>query len=238
MIRSDVLGNEASENRKDRLIVFFIIRRNGLHNTYDYVLSAGASIAVARDVSKYGILMLRGKLINALTNSEERFFKNEEVQLLLKALNIEPGKYDSSKLRYGRIAICVDSDSDGYNIALLITVAINFLCPEFIKEGRLCWLRSPLYIVKNKDKSEEYYFNDAEMNAARPTVKGEIQRNKGLGSLSAEQARKSMFSDNQHMDVIIPDTESFVLLEELMGSDATKRKEFIFNNIDFSEVKE
>ena len=89
-------------------------------------LSAGASMAVARDVTKYGILMLRGKLINAFTNKDEKLLQNEEMQLLFKALNINPNeKYDPSKLRYGKIAICVDSDSDGHHIALLIMSALQ-----------------------------------------------------------------------------------------------------------------
>lgn len=202
-------------------------------------LSAGASMAVARDVSKYGILMLRGKLINAFTNSESKLMKNEEIQLLLQALNIEPGNYDSSQLRYGRVAICTDSDSDGYNIGLLITVALQHFCPEFIQEGRLCWLRSPLYILKNK-KKESYFFTDNELAAARSKTKlqGELQRNKGLGSLSAEQARSSMFGENQHIDVISPDEFSIVLLDKLMGTNVTARKKYIFENIDFAEVRE
>lgn len=202
-------------------------------------LSAGASMAVARDVSKYGILMLRGKLINAFTNSETKLMKNEEIQLLLQALNVEPGQYDNSQLRYGRIAICTDSDSDGYNIGLLIAVALQHFCPEFIQEGRLCWLRSPLYILKNK-KKETYFFTDSELSAARAKSKlqGELQRNKGLGSLSAEQAKASMFGDNQHIDVIKPDDSSILLLEKLMGINVASRKKYIFENIDFAEVRE
>lgn len=202
-------------------------------------LSAGASMAVARDVSKYGILMLRGKLINAFTNSESKLMKNEEIQLLLQALNIEPGNYDSSQLRYGRVAICTDSDSDGYNIGLLIAVALQHFCPEFIQEDRLCWLRSPLYILKNK-KKESYFFTDNELAAARSKTKlqGELQRNKGLGSLSAEQARSSMFGENQHIDIISPDESSIALLDKLMGANVTARKKYIFENIDFAEVKE
>lgn len=200
-------------------------------------LSAGASMAVARPVDKYGILMLRGKLINAFSNTEEKLLKNEEIQLLLKALNIIPHQYDASKLRYGKIAICVDSDSDGFHIGLLIMAALQFFCPEFIEEGRLCWLRSPLYIVKNKGK-EQYYFTDQELNKVRGSLVGELQRNKGLGSLSAEQAKASMFGENQHMDVLEPDLNAVLLLEELMGSAITPRKDFIFNNIDFSEVRE
>lgn len=67
-------------------------------------------MAMARDVKKYGILGLRGKCINCLANPEEKIFENEEIKLLLSAMNIIPGKYDSKKLRYGRIAICVDAD--------------------------------------------------------------------------------------------------------------------------------
>lgn len=200
-------------------------------------LSAGSTIAVARDPQKYGILMLRGKLINALTNDEKRFYNNEEVQLLLKALNVVPGEYNASKLRYGRIGICVDSDSDGYNIGLLIMTALYKICPEFIQEKRLCWLRSPLYIVK-KGKSEQYFFTDQEMNAARGKIKGEVQRNKGLGSLSAAQAKDSMFGECQHLDVLEPSYNALLLLEDLMGNSVEKRKEFIFDNIDFREVRE
>lgn len=196
-------------------------------------------MAVARDVSKYGILMLRGKLINAFTNSESKLMKNEEIQLLLQALNVEPNNYNSSQLRYGRVAICTDSDSDGYNIGLLIAVALQHFCPEFIQEGRLCWLRSPLYILKDK-KKETYFFTDNELSAARSKSKlqGELQRNKGLGSLSAEQAKASMFGDNQHIDIIKPDNNSLVLLEKLMGTNVAARKRYIFENIDFAEVRE
>lgn len=203
-------------------------------------LSAGASMCVAREIDKYGILMLRGKLINALANKDDRLLKNEEIQLLFKALGIRPYEdYEETNLRYGRIGICVDSDSDGFHIGLLIASALEHFCPKFIRENRLCWLRSPLYIVKYKDK-EQYYFTDQEMNAARPSLPAgvEVQRCKGLGSLSASQARNSMFGENQHMDILIPTDKTKNKLVTLMGSNADGRKDFIFNNIDFSEVKE
>lgn len=200
--------------------------------------SAAASMAVARDVKKYGILSIRGKLINTLSNPEEKIYQNEEIKLLLSAMNIIPGKYDSKKLRYGKIGITVDSDSDGGHIALLIMTALYYLAPEFLKEGRLCWLRSPLYIVKN-GKNESYYFTDEEMNKVRGSIKGEVQRNKGLGSLSAEQAKKSMFStEYQRLDAISPDETGLHVLTQLMGDDVEPRRNFIFNNIDFSIVHE
>ena len=200
--------------------------------------SAGASMAMARDIKKYGILSLRGKVINALSNPEEKIFQNEEIKLLLSAMNIIPGKYDAKKLRYGKIAICSDADSDGAHIGLLIMAALRYLAPQFLDEGRLCWLHSPLYIVKN-GKSESYYFSDEEFNAVRGKIKGEVTRAKGLGALSEKQARASMFSDEfQRMEALIPDPDSIILLEELMGKDVAPRRDFVFNKIDFSEVRE
>ena len=72
--------------------------------------SAAASMAMARDIQKYGILAIRGKMLNCLSHTDEKIFQNEEIKLLLSAMNITPGKYDSKKLRYGKIAICTDSD--------------------------------------------------------------------------------------------------------------------------------
>ena len=200
--------------------------------------SAGASMAVARDPRKYGILMLRGKVINCLSNNEEKIFQNEEIKLLLSAMNITPGRYDVKKLRYGKIAICSDSDVDGGHIGLLIMAALQYLAPQFIQEGRLCWLRSPLFIVKN-GKKESYYFTDEEMNAVRGKIKGEVQRNKGLGALSPDQAKVSMFSQEfQRMDILEPSNEAIELLLDLMGEEVSPRTQFIFENVDFSEIKE
>ena len=116
--------------------------------------------------------------------------------------------------------------------------ALYKVAPKFIEEGRLCWVRSPLYIVKNKGK-EEYYFTDEEFNKAKGKIKGEVQRNKGLGALSAEQARVSMFTDeHQRIDVLNEDSESFELLSQLMGKDSAPKHEFIWDNIDFSTLRE
>lgn len=200
--------------------------------------SAAASMAVARDTSRYGILGLMGKMINCLSNPDEKIFQNDEIKLFLSAMNIVPGKYNASKLRYGKVAICTDADSDGSHIGLLIMAALYYLAPEFLKEGRLYWLRSPLFIIK-QGKNESYFFTDEEFNKNKNKIKGEVQRNKGLGALSPEQARRSMFTDEfQRMEQLIPDKKSLYLLEDLMGERVEPRREFIFNNIDFSTVRE
>ena len=200
--------------------------------------SALGGMAQARDYTKYGLMAIRGKIINCLSNDEEKIYENEEIKLLLSAMNIVPGKYNASKLRYGKLAICTDADSDGYHIGLLIMAALQYLAPDFIKEGRLCWLRSPLYIVENKG-NETYYFTDEEFNKDRAKINGEVTRAKGLGELPPESAHKSMFTEEyQRMDVMEYDPEAISLLVDLMGDDVKPRKEFIMNNIDFSEIKE
>jgi len=200
--------------------------------------SALGGMAQARDYTKYGLMAIRGKIINCLSNDEEKIFENEEIKLLLSAMNIVPGKYNASKLRYGKLAICTDADSDGYHIGLLIMSALQFLAPDFIKEGRLCWLRSPLYIVEHNGK-ESYYFTDEEFNKERSKIKGEVTRAKGLGELPAESAHKSMFTkEYQRLDVINYDAEGIDLLVSLMGDDVKPRKEYIMKNIDFHEVRE
>ncbi len=200
--------------------------------------SAMGGICQARDYTKYGVLAIRGKIINCFAHPEEKIFQNEEIKLLLSAMNIIPGKYNNKKLRYGKIGICVDADSDGSHIALLIMAALQYLAPDFIKEGRLYWLRSPLYIVEN-GKKHSYYFNDDEFNAVRNSIKGEVTRAKGLGELGPEVAKESMFDEKfQRMEQLVPDEESIILLNQLMGENVEPRKDFIFNKIDFSEIRE
>lgn len=200
--------------------------------------SALGGLAQGRDYTKYGIMAIRGKIINALSNPDEKVYENEEIKLLLSAMNIVPGKYDAKKLRYGKLAICTDADSDGYHIGLLIMAALAHIAPQFIREGRLCWLRSPLWIVTS-GKTESYFFTDTEYEANKTKIKGEVQRNKGLGSLEPHQARKSMFdSEYQRMDVMEYDEKAMDLLYSLMGEEVAPRRDFIMKNIDFSEIRE
>ena len=202
--------------------------------------SALNGMAQARNVDKTGLMCVKGKIINCLSNDDEKIFQNEEIKLLLSAMNIIPGKYDSKKLRYGRLGICTDADSDGYHIGLLIMACLLKLAPQFIEEGRLCWLRSPLYIVE-QGKNRSYYFNDEEFDTARRQgkIKGEVHRAKGLGALEAIEAHESMFTpEYQRLDVFKPDQLSFDLLYSLMGKDVEPRTDFIFKNVDFSLIRE
>lgn len=202
--------------------------------------SALGSLTQARDSAHFGLLAVRGKILNCLSNDEEKIYQNEEIKLLLSAMNITPGRYDSKKLRYGRIGIAVDADSDGYHIGLLIMACLTRLAPQFIIEKRLCWLRTPLFIVE-KGKTRSYYFNDAEFEEAKVKglVSGVVHRAKGLGALEAEEAHESMFTEKyQRLEILAPDDDSFSLIQNLMGSNVEPRTNFMFNKIDFSQIHE
>lgn len=116
--------------------------------------------------------------------------------------------------------------------------AIRYLAPQFLEEGRLCWLRAPLYIVTN-GKKKDYYFTDEEYNKVRGSIRGEIHRNKGLGEMGEDEVKESMFDkERQRMEVLETSPEALYLLEQLMGEDVIPRTNFIFKNVDFSEIKE
>lgn len=201
--------------------------------------SAGNAAAAGRDTKKYGIMRLRGKMINGLKEEDdEKYYGNKEIELLLYALGINPNRYESSKLRYGKIAICVDADDDGYHIALLILANLHRLCPQFLRENRLYWLRSPLFIEQDKNGNPlKCWYTDEEFNKARGTTKGNIKRVKGLGQLNERDLKATMFSTTgqQKMDKIIYSEEGIDQLCQLMGPDIKPRKDFVFSRIDFSK---
>jgi len=198
-------------------------------------LSAGGSMSIGRDPNTYGILMLRGKAKNLLKATIEEGLNNEEVKLLLQALGLTYGKpYNAEKLRYGCVALAVDGDFDGSHIGLLLMAMLQVLAPQFLKENRLFWLRAPTCKVETKTKTY-YYYNEEEF---RNHPKGNITFFKGLGQMTDEDLKSSMFNKEwQHLEPITYSEEGIQTLLELMSEDVEPRKEFVFNNIDFSKFE-
>jgi DNA gyrase subunit B len=194
--------------------------------------SAGGAMQRVRDPKKYGILKLRGKIINALSNDFEDVMRNEEVKLFLKATGINISNYRESKLRYGKVAICVDADDDGMHIACLIISLLYKLAPDFLKEGRLCWLHAPLFKVK-KGKETKFYYTEEQLHTG---IKGEQTRFKGLGEMKDEDAR-CMFDTNQWLEVLEWDPTVAAQVEALMGKDSQPKKDFVFSRINFEELE-
>ena len=195
--------------------------------------SAGGAMQRVRDPKKYGILKLRGKIINALSNDMDKVLANEEVTLFLKATGINISNYRESKFRYGKVAICVDADDDGMHIACLIMALLYKFAPEFLKEGRLYWLHAPLFKVTS-GKTAQYFY--AEEQVRQSKAKGTQQRFKGLGEMKDEDAR-CMFDNNQWLERLTWDDSVAELLEGLMGDDSQPKKDFVFSRINFEEIE-
>ena len=198
--------------------------------------SAGGSISTGRQKAEngehIGILMLRGKAINALANPLEKVLENEEVKLLLQALGLIYGqKYNNKKLRYGKIAISSDADFDGAHVGLLVMSILQKLCPEFIQEGRLYWLKAPICKLDFKGKTW-YYYSEEEVNT-RTQKEGNIVFYKGLGQMSPKDLQESLFNSKyQHLEQLMPSEEGINTLLALMGEDVSPRKDFV-QQIDF-----
>ena len=195
-------------------------------------LSAATPIQKARSINNEAVYALRGKIINALKSPLEDVLENQEVRDIIGALGCSFNEsYNPRKLKYGKVLMCVDGDSDGKNIACLVVTLFRVLMPSFIKEGRLGWLQAPLYGVTTKT-GNYYAYNDEEL-ALLP--KGEIIRYKGLGQMDEQNVKQTMFDPkNRRIDMLTYDeNEGFEQLEMLMGTDVKSRRLYIYENVDF-----
>lgn len=202
--------------------------------------SALAGLLPARDVSVEALYAVRGKVKNLLKHPLDECLENQEVSDIIMALGCGiQSKYNSKKLNYGKVAIAVDADSDGFNIMCLISTLFWVLMPDFIKEGRLCWLRAPLYHL-TKNNKRIFAYNDEELKELKKKYPDWSQgRMKGLGEMTAEDMELSMMNKKERrLEVLtIRDIElAKESIEMLMGTEVEKRRDFLFENVDFSKI--
>jgi len=200
--------------------------------------SALGGLMPARDVKTEALYAVRGKVKNLMKHPLEECLENQEVSDIILALGCGiQNKYNSSKLNYGKVAIATDADSDGYAIMCLIATMFYVLMPKFIEEGRLCWLRAPLYRLSKGDK-RVFAYDDAELEELKKTHVGwEQGRNKGLGEMTAEDMEASMMhKTDRRLEVLtIHDAEAArESLKMLMGTEVEDRRDFLFDNVDFN----
>ena len=147
--------------------------------------SASGSITKSRDVNTQAVFSLRGKPLNSFGLTKKIVYENEEFNLLQAALNIENSMED---LRYNNIVIATDADVDGMHIRLLIITFFLQFFPELIKNGHLYILQTPIFRVRNKEKTY-YCYSESEKNEILNSSNGkfEITRFKGLGEISPDE---------------------------------------------------
>jgi topoisomerase-4 subunit B len=192
--------------------------------------SASSSIVMTRDPLSQAVFSLRGKPLNVHGMKLEQLYKNEEMYNLMSALNIEE---DLSGLRYNKVILATDADVDGMHIRnLLITFFLTYF-EGLVLNGHLHILETPLFKVRNKEKTI-YCYSEEEKNGAEKELKRgvEITRFKGLGEISPDEFGQFIGKDIRLLPVVIQNLSDVKpTLEFYMGKNTPARKAFIMKNL-------
>lgn len=160
--------------------------------------SAGGSAKQARDKNFQAIMPIRGKILNTWEVASDEVLASQEVHDIAIAIGVDPGSDDLSELRYGRICILADADSDGLHIATLLCALFVRHFPALVDEGHLFVAMPPLYRID--DAKDVYYaLDDQELEATLKKTKSktpQITRFKGLGEMNAGQLRETTMDPN------------------------------------------
>ena len=162
--------------------------------------SAGGSAKQAREREYQAILSLRGKILNTWEVSPEQVLASQEVHDIAVALGIDPDNDDLSQLRYGKVCILADADSDGLHIATLLCALFLRHFPKLVEQGHVYVAMPPLYRI-DLGKEVFYALDESEKDAILDRLKGKkgkpnVQRFKGLGEMNPMQLRETTMDPN------------------------------------------
>lgn len=208
--------------------------------------SAGGSAKQGRDRRYQAILPLRGKVLNTEKATADSALKNEEIATMIYTIGADYGEsFDIKKCNYKKIIIMTDADDDGAHIqVLLLTFFFRYMRP-LIEDGRVYIALPPLFKITKRGKKEEiqYAWTNEEkeriLNGCKvPTL---VQRYKGLGEMNAEQLWETTMNPETRslIQVQIEDlADAESQIEVLMGSDATRRRDWLENHVSFTLEEE
>jgi len=208
-------------------------KNNEKENTSIFITegdSASGSITKSRDPNLQAVFSLRGKPLNSFGLTKKIVYENEEFNLLQAALNIED---DLEGLRYNKVIIATDADVDGMHIRLLLITFFLQFFPDLIKGNHVYILQTPLFRVRNKQKTIYCYSEDEKQTAIRQLGKNpEITRFKGLGEISPDEFRH-FIDKNIRLDPVKLKKDNSVkeMLEFYMGKNTSDRQNFIIDNL-------
>jgi DNA gyrase subunit B/topoisomerase-4 subunit B len=197
--------------------------------------SAGGSAKQGRDRSKQAILPLRGKVMNTEGMTLARVLENKELADLVTALGCGLGKsFDIARLRYGKVIILADADSDGHHIATLLLTFIYRHLPQLITGGKVFLAQPPLYRI-DIGKETFWALDDAHRDRLlKQHTNGrgspEITRFKGLGEMMPKVLWETTLSPKTRRLLRVEIADQLVtdrVINELMGKDASARFRFI-----------
>ncbi len=192
--------------------------------------SASASIVMTRNPLTQAVFSLRGKPLNVHGMKMDQLYKNEEMYNLMSALNIED---DLNNLRYNKVILATDADVDGMHIRNLIITFFLTYFESLVLNGHLYILETPLFKVRNKEKTIYCYSQDEREKAEKELKKGvEITRFKGLGEISPDEFGQFIGKEIKLVPVVIQNLSDVKpTLEFYMGKNTPARKTFIMNNL-------
>jgi DNA gyrase subunit B/topoisomerase-4 subunit B len=196
--------------------------------------SAGGSAKQGRDRARQAILPLRGKVLNAESASLSKVLENKELSDLVTALGCGIGKaFELTKLRYGRVIILADADSDGHHIATLLLTFIYRHMPQLMRQGKVFLAQPPLYrIDAGKETSwalDEKHKDDI-LKKIGGKAKPEITRFKGLGEMMPKVLWETTLNPKTRRLLRVEIADQIAtdrIINELMGKDASARFKFI-----------
>ncbi len=192
--------------------------------------SASASIVMNRDPLTQAVFSLRGKPLNVHGMKLDQLYKNEEMYNLMSALNIED---DLGNLRYNKVILATDADVDGMHIRnLLVTFFLTYF-EGLVLNNHLFILETPLFKVRNKEKTLYCYTEEEKEKAVQELKRGiEITRFKGLGEISPGEFKQFIAKDMRLLPVRIQNLSDIKpTLEFYMGKNTPERKAFIMQNL-------
>ena len=199
--------------------------------------SAGGSAKQARERSFQAIMPLRGKILNTWDLESAEIIKSQEIKNLSTAIGVLPGNSDLSSLRYGKICILADADSDGLHIATLLCALFLRHYKPLVQEGRIYISMPPLYridcgkdvLYALDDVQKEAIVKDFKSKKGKPKIN--IQRFKGLGEMNPSQLRETVMdpSSRQLVQLSISSSDNANSMMDLLLSkkNASARKEWL-----------
>jgi DNA gyrase subunit B len=207
--------------------------------------SAGGSAKQGRDRVRQAILPLRGKVLNTESASLAKVLENKELSDLVTAMGCGLGKnFELSRLRYGKLIILADADSDGNHIATLLLTFIFRHIPQLIKEGKVYLAQPPLYRI-DIGKETFWALDDSQRDAVVKKHKSangrgtpEITRFKGLGEMMPKVLWETTLNPKTRRLLRVDISDQIVtdrVINELMGKDASARFRFIMERAEEAE---
>ncbi len=192
--------------------------------------SAGGSAGMGRDSRTQAVLPLKGKVLNTESLPTARVLTNQEINDLVETLGTGIGPdFDIRRLRYGRVILLMDADSDGYHISTLLLTFFFRHMTDLIRHRKLFIARPPLFRVKIGNESR-YARDDAELEEILAELpanrKPEISRFKGLGEMTPAQLKETTL-DPKNRTLLCVEIESQIeadrTFQQLLGKDASER---------------